>query len=81
MTGVVDLASAVALTVGVIKQAQFLPTTSAGCRDATDWNNEADGRNFFLEANKTALSNRFKHSPERICDGLKDMLVSAIMMM
>lgn len=52
--GLVDLALAFSLMVGVTMQGHFLPNTNAGCGDAVNWKNGTDGRNFFVAANATS---------------------------
>jgi hypothetical protein len=63
--GVIDLALSIALIAGVSQQSRFLPRSYAGCKEATDWRNGTDGRNFFVAVNQTH-SNTFQ-SPHDIC--------------
>lgn len=51
LVGVIDLALAIALIFGVVHQVSFMPTSYGGCRNASDWRNGTDGRNYFIVAN------------------------------
>jgi len=65
LIGLADLALTIALLVGVIFQARYLPHTYSGCQDAETWQNATNSSNFFVVASN--LSDFNGTTPHDVC--------------